>query len=78
MSEYRTTATLTAEGTFVVPGPEGLPEGTPAEVTILISDAPATFGDLADYFRWLESQPPRKSAAEEEQAFLRKLRDEWD
>ena len=78
MSEYRTTATLTAEGTFVVPAPKDLPAGTRAEVTVRLEGAPAPKKSLEEFYRWLETQPPRPTTAEAEKALVRPLRDEWD
>lgn len=79
MSEYRTTATLTAEGTFVVAAPEGLPAGTRAEVTVRVEEPPTQPKETFDeFFRWLETQPPRESTLEAERAMLRELRNDWD
>lgn len=83
MSEYRTVATLTAEGTFVVPAPKDLPEGTRAEVTVRVEEAalvPRFTGPdpLQELHAWLEKNPPPPGTAEKEQAMLRQLRSEWD
>lgn len=83
MSEYRTTATLTAEGTFVVPGPRDLPAGTRAEVTVRVEEeslaAPPQGTTFEEFFQWLEAQPPRPAGAlEAERVALRELRNDWD
>ncbi len=79
MSEYRTSATFDGEGALVVRMPEAPPAGTRAEVIVRFPDAPAdSKGTWREYFDWLERQPKSESTADEEQAFLRQLRDEWD
>ena len=79
MSEYRTTATFQADGTFLIHMPGAPPEGTEAEVIVRYEEAPAEpKKTLEGFFRWLESQPPRESTWEAEQAMVRQLRDEWD
>lgn len=79
MSEYRTTATLTSEGTFVVPGPKDLPEGTRVEVTVRYSDVPTSGvqDPIKEFYERLKCEEPRPSVWEHEQIAVRELRGEW-
>lgn len=83
MSEYRTTATLTTEGTFVVPSPIELPEGTEAEIVVRLSSpivGPLKH-PLTAFLDELRLRAPVAGGAnrtEAAQASLRDLREEWD
>lgn len=55
--------------------------GTEAEILVRYLNPerdPPPSGTMGDFFDWLERQPRGMGTAEEDQALLRQMRDEWD
>lgn len=80
MDAYRLSGTVAPDRTITVKVPREASVGAEAEVIVLFSKPQAPPPEphpLRTFLDNLKAEPGQQSTAEEEQAFLHELRDEW-